>query len=164
MAYRVAAVFAVLVVSVSAAADSPPPPPAPPQPAVTEPAANTRVFCDQSVTYQIADPASVPDSFRPYIGIFSDADWTPQLCAALIIENVQGDGTATITYVSGPIGSGSRTPGNIQHGTGIVRDGALQFQAADGSQFAFKPFYTDLAGRLTTAQGQTYEAVFKKTY
>jgi hypothetical protein len=157
MAYRVAVVLSVLLVSGSAAADSPPPPTP-----VTPP--NSRIFCDQTVTYQIADPNSVPESFRPYIGIFSDADWTPQLCAALIVENIQGDGTATITYVYGPIGSGSRTPGGSQHGTGIIRDGALQFQASDGSQFAFKPFYTDLAGRLTTPQGQTYDAVFKKTY
>jgi hypothetical protein len=158
MAYRVAIALSVLLVSASAAADSPPPPPSP------QPPPNSRVFCDQTVTYQIADPAAVPESFRPYIGIFSDADWTPQLCAALIVENVQGDGTAQITYIYGPIGSGSRTPGGVQHGTGIVRDGALQFQASDGSQFAFKPFYTDLSGRLTTPQGQIYEAVFKKTY
>ena len=50
------------------------------------------------------------------------------------------------------------------HGTGIVKDGALLFQNADGSQYAFKPYYSDLAGRWTAPKGQTYDAIFKKTY
>ena len=54
--------------------------------------------------------------------------------------------------------------GGVLHGTGIVRDGELRFQNNDGSQYSFKPFYADLAGRLTTPQGQSYEAIFKKTY
>jgi hypothetical protein len=51
----------------------------------------------------------------------------------------------------------------ILHGTGIIRDGELRFQNSDGSQFAFRPLYADLGGRLSTPQGQSYEAVFKKT-
>ena len=122
------------------------------------------MFCGQNVPASVADPGSVPETYRSFIGIWSDAAWTPQLCAALIVETVTGDGTATITYAFGPIGSGNRAPGGILHGTGIVRDGELRFQNNDGSQYSFKPFYADLAGRLTTPQGQTYEAVFKKTY
>ena len=49
------------------------------------------------------------------------------------------------------------------HGSGVIRDGELRFQNSDGSQFAFRPLYADLAGRLTTPQGQSYEAIFKKT-
>ena len=109
-------------------------------------------------------PCSRPGVHRPLIGIWSDAAWTPQLCAALIVETVAADGTATITYAFGPIGSGNRAPGGVLHGTGIVRDGELKFQNNDGSQYAFKPFYADLAGRLTTPQGQSFDAVFKKTY
>ena len=128
------------------------------------PPAQSRVFCGQNVPASVADPGSVPEIYRSFIGIWSDAAWTPQLCAALIVETVTGDGTATITYAFGPIGSGNRAPGGILHGTGIVRDGELRFQNNDGSQYVFKTFYADLAGRLTTPQGQTYEAVFKKTY
>ena len=43
-----------------------------------------------------------------------------------------------------------------------LRDGELRFQNSDGSQFAFRPFYADLEGRLTTPQGQEYQAIFKK--
>ena len=137
------------------------PPPAPAQP----PAASAgRVFCDQTVSAQPAKPASVPDQYRPYVGIFSDADWNPQTCAALVVENVGADGTATITYVFGPIGSGSKTPGGVLHGTGVVKDGALLFQNTDGSQYAFQPFYSDLAGKWTTPKGQAYEAVFKRAF
>ena len=76
---------------------------------------------------------------------------------------VQPDGTASIVYVYGPIGSNNRRPGGVLHGTGIIRDGELRFQNSDGTQFAFRPLYADLDGRLTTPQGQSYQAVFKKT-
>lgn len=123
-----------------------------------------RDFCGQSVTPQPASLASVPEGFRQFVGIFSDAAWNPQLCAALIVENVGSDGTATITYVFGPNNSGGKPPGGVLHGTGIVKDGALLFQNADGSQYAFKPFYSDLAGRWTDPKGQVYEAIFKRAF
>ena len=132
--------------------------------AAPAPAAAGRVFCDQTVTAQPADPASVPQDDRAFAGIFSDADWNPQTCAALVVEAIAPDNTATITYVFGPLGAGSRTPGGVLHGTGIVKDGSLLFQNSDGSQYAFKPYYVDLAGRWTTPQGQTYQAIFKRTY
>jgi hypothetical protein len=129
-----------------------------------QPAPPGRVFCEQTVTAQPANPASVSESYRPFVGIFSDADWTPQLCAALVVENITPDGTATITYAFGPIASGSKVAGGVLHGTGIVKDGALLFQNSDGSQYAFQPFYSDLAGRWTTPKGQTYEAIFKRAF
>jgi len=139
---------------------------APPAATAPEPAAppSGRVFCGQSVTYRLADPAAIPELFRQFVGVWSDAEWTAQLCAALIVENVQTDGTATITYVFGPLGANARAAGGVLHGTGIVHDGVLLFQNRDGSQYAFKPFYADLSGRYTTPQRQSYEAVFKKTY
>jgi hypothetical protein len=127
----------------------------------TEPAG--RVFCEQPVAVQLADPGAVPERFRPFVGIWSDASWTPQLCAALIVERVTPDGTAAIVYVFGPMSANPRGPRGILHGTGIIRDGELRFQNSDGSQFAFQPLYADLGGRLSTPQGQHYEAVFKKT-
>lgn len=148
----------------------PPAAPAPPT-AIGPPAAaaadmappTARIFCDQPVTVHIADPDAVAPPYRPFVGLWSDAAWTPQLCAALIVENVAADGTATIVYAFGPMGSNQRTPGGVLHGTGIIRDGELRFQNSDGSQFAFRPLYADLDGRLTTPQGQTYQAIFKKT-
>jgi hypothetical protein len=143
----------------------PPPTQAEPAPALAPaPSPTARVFCGQSVAYRLADAASVPEPYRFYVGIFSDAAWTPALCAALIVETVRGDGAATITYVFGPMASGGKTQGGVLHGAGIVKDGALLFQNSDGSQYAFKPFYSDLAGSWTTPKGQTYDAVFKKTY
>jgi hypothetical protein len=122
-----------------------------------------RVFCEQPVAVQLADLGTVPERFRPFVGIWSDASWTPQLCAALIVERVTQDGTAAIVYVFGPMSANPRGPRGILHGTGIIRDGELRFQNSDGSQFAFQPLYADLGGRLSTPQGQHYEAVFKKT-
>lgn len=143
----------------AAPALAPPGPIAPP----AAPAAS-RVFCNQDVTYHLADPAAVPARYRQYLGIFSDAAWTPAICAALIVENVQGDGTAMITYVFGPMGSGGKPAGGVLHGTGVVKDDALLFQNADGSQYQFKPYYTDLAGHWATPTGQSYDSVFKKAY
>lgn len=168
MVYRAAAVLMALT-SGTALAQQPTPlvptpdqpsPPAPAQPAETP----SRVFCGQTVTYHLADPAAVPEPHRPFIGLWSDAAWTPQLCAALIVENVTGDGTATITYAFGPMGSGNQKQGGVLHGTGIVQDGELKFQNNDGSQYGFKPFYADLVGHMTTAKGDNYEAIFKKTF
>jgi hypothetical protein len=123
----------------------------------------TREFCGQSVSYALADRDSIPERYRAFVGIWSDASWTPQICAALIVQNVRPDGTASILYVFGPMSSNARAAGGILRGTGIVRDGELRFQNSDGSQFAFRPLYADLDGRLTTPGGQTYQAVFKKT-
>jgi hypothetical protein len=130
-------------------------------PAMSPPA--ERVFCAQQVSVQLADPADAPERYRHFIGVFSDAAWTPQLCAALIVESVTADGIARIVYAFGPMGASDPVPGGVLHGTGIVKDGELRFQNSDGSQFAFRPVYGDLDGRLTTPQGQTYEAMFKKT-
>jgi hypothetical protein len=94
--------------------------------------------------------------------MWSDAAWTPQLCAALVVEDVAPDGTARIVYAFGPMSNGQGA-GGVLHGTGVIRDGELRFQNSDGSQFAFRPNYSDLDGRLTTPQGQTQQAVFKKT-
>lgn len=125
--------------------------------------ATQRIFCDQPVAIHFADPATLSQRYRQFVGIWSDAAWTPQLCAALIVESVQPDGTASILYVYGPMGSNNRRPGGVLHGTGIIRDGELRFQNSDGTQFAFRPLYADLDGHLTTPQGQSYQAVFKKT-
>lgn len=149
-----------------------PPPPAAAAsgaPAMSAPmsAPAERVFCEQPVTAQVAELGAVAQPYRPFVGIWSDASWTPQLCAALIVENVTPDGTATILYLFGPMGSNVRgtggAPGGILHGTGIIRDGELRFQNSDGSQFAFRPLYADLDGRLTTPKDQNYHAIFKKT-
>jgi len=148
---------------VAAPPDEPAAPPAPPAAPAQTPSAG-RDFCGQSVVAQPADPRSIAERYRSFVGIFSDAAWNPQLCAALIVENVSGDGTATITYAFGPIASGSKIAGGVLHGTGVVKDGALLFQNTDGSQYAFQPFYSDLAGRWTTPKGQTYEAIFKRAF
>ena len=47
---------------------------------------------------------------------------------------------------------------------GIIRDGELRFQNSDGSQYAFRPLYSDLDGHYTTPQGQGYQAIFKKSF
>jgi len=122
-----------------------------------------RVFCEQEVTFELTDRDAVAERFRPFVGIWSDASWTPQLCAALIVENVAPDGTATILYIFGPMGSNTRAAGGVLHGTGIIRDGELRFENSDGSQFAFRLVYADLDGHLTTPKNQSYQAIFKKT-
>jgi hypothetical protein len=136
-------------------------------PAQTPPAAEAplsgRVFCQQSVDFRLADRASVPERFRRFLGVWSDAAWDARTCAALIVSDVKPDGTAAISYVYGPLGSSAPAPGGVLHGTGVVRDGELRFQNSDGTQFAFKPDIVDLQGRLTTPNGQTFTATFKRT-
>lgn len=132
-------------------------------PAAAEAAQSGRVFCEQSVSYRVAVPASVPESYRRFLGVWSDAAWDANTCAALIVEDIQPDGTASIIYVYGPLGSSAPVPGGTLHGTGIIRDGELRFQNSDGTQFAFRPAIVDLAGHMTTPKGETYEAAFKKT-
>jgi hypothetical protein len=134
-----------------------------PASALAQPPATERVFCEQPIGVRLADPAAVAERYRPFVGIWSDASWTPTLCAALVVESVSADGAATIQYVFGPMGAGLRGPGGLLRGTGIIQDGELRFQNSDGSQFVFRPIYADLSGRLTTPRGETHEAIFKKT-
>jgi hypothetical protein len=143
-----------LLIAGPAAAQAPPP---------VAQAQSGRIFCDQNVSYRIADPATVPEPYRRFLGAWSDAAWNPNSCAALIVDNVDPEGTASITYVYGPLGSNTRTPGGTLNGTGIIRDGELRFQNSDGTQFAFRPGIVDLVGHMTTPNGPTYEATFKKT-
>jgi hypothetical protein len=135
-------------------------------PAQTPPAAEApsgRVFCAQNVDFRLADRASLPQRLRRFLGVWSDASWDARTCAALIVTDIHPDGTASILYVYGPLGSSAPAAGGVLHGTGVIRDGELRFQNSDGTQFAFKPGIVDLEGRLTTPKGQTFAATFKRT-
>jgi hypothetical protein len=131
-------------------------------PPVTEPQSG-RVFCEQNVSYRVADPATVAEPYRRFLGAWSDAAWDASTCAALIVDNVDPNGTASIIYIYGPLGSSARVAGGTLHGTGVIRDGELRFQNSDGTQFSFRPGIADLIGRMTTPNGQSFEASFKKT-
>jgi hypothetical protein len=138
---------------------SPPPqqsPPAPEQPP-------SRTFCDANVTYNLADPASIPEQYRRFVGVWSDAAWDAKTCAALIVEDVKPDGTASIIYIYGPEGSGSAVPAGVLHGTGVIRGEQLRFQNSDGSQFAFRPGLVDMNGHWINPQGESFQATFKST-
>jgi len=132
-------------------------------PAPPEPEAG-RVFCEQSVSYRLADPSTVPEPYRRFLGAWSDAAWDANTCAALIVDDVRPGGAASIIYVFGPMGSSARVPGGVLHGSGIIRDDELRFQNSDGTQFAFRPAIADLVGHMTTPKGQTYQADFKKAF
>ena len=123
-----------------------------------------RVFCEQSVSYGLADPSAVPESYRRFLGAWTDAAWDANTCAALVVDDVKPDGTASIIYVYGPLGPNAHVTGGILHGTGVIRDDELSFQNSDGTQFYFRPAIADLAGHMTTPNGQTYQATFKKTF
>src|SRR5260370_41979580 len=86
-----------------------------------------RFFCDQSITYRIAAPATVPEPYRGFLGAWSDAAWDANTCAALIVENVDPDGTASIIYAYGPLGSSARiTGGTIAERRIIGKRGATR--------------------------------------
>jgi hypothetical protein len=123
-----------------------------------------RVFCEQDVSYRLADTATVAEPYRRFLGVWSDAAWDANTCAALIVENVDPDGTVSVIYVFGPLGSSAHGPGGVLHGTGVIRNDELRFQNSDGTQFAFRPGIADLIGRITKPNGQSYEAAFKKTF
>jgi len=136
---------------------------APPPVAETEPPPG-RVFCEQNVSYRLADPSTIPESYRRFLGAWTDAAWDADTCAALIVDDVKPDGTASIIYVFGPMGSNTRVSGGVLNGTGIIHDDELRFQNSDGTQFTFRPAIADLIGQMTTPKGQTYQATFKKTF
>jgi hypothetical protein len=123
-----------------------------------------RIFCEQTISYRIADPSTVPEPYRRFLGPWSDAAWDANTCAALVVTEVQPDGTASIIYVYGPLGPSARVPGGVLHGTGIIRDDELRFQNSDGTQFTFRPAIADLVGQMTKPNGQASQSVFKKTF
>lgn len=148
---------ALLLVAASAAAAQPLPPAAP-QPA------NARFFCGQSVGVALTPPAQVPRAYRRFLGVWSDAAWGPNACAALVVESIDRTGTAKILYIYGPLDASGPRPGGVLRGTGIIRGGALRFQNSDGTQFAFRPEIADLTGRMTTPRGDSFTAIFKKSF
>src|SRR6202045_2854246 len=156
MLRRPGALSCVALLSARAAMAQVPPPVAEPQPG--------RGFFEQTITYRRADPSSIPEPYRRFLGPWSDAAWDANTCAALVVTEVQPDGTAAIIYVYGPLGPSTRVPSGVLHGTGIIRDDELRFQNSDGTQFAFRPAISDLVGQLTKPNGQTYRSEFKKTF
>jgi hypothetical protein len=115
------------------------------------------------VAFDLADPSSVPDQYRRFVGVWSDAAWDVRTCAALIVPEVKPDGTASIIYIYGPEGSDSTEPGAVLHGTGVIRDGELRFQNSDGSQYAFRPGIVDMIGHWINPKGESFQATFKQT-
>jgi hypothetical protein len=156
---------AAMAQEVSSPTGSPPAaqmvPPQEPQPSAEQPP--SRVFCDQNVIYHLASTDSVPEQYRRFLGVWSDAAWDPKTCAALIVQDVKPDGAASIIYVYGPEGSSSTVPGAILHGTGIIRDDELRFQNNDGSQYAFRPGLVDMSGHWINPKGESFQATFKAT-
>lgn len=137
----------------------------PPAPAEQPPA---RVFCDQNVAVRLDDPASAPDQYRRFIGVWSDAAWDARTCAALIVQHVEPDGKASIAYIYGPEGSRSTVTGAILRGIGVIKDGELRFQNSDGSQYAFRPRLVgtevvDMVGHWINPKGDSFQATFKQT-
>ncbi len=171
----------VLFAAAAAKAQAPAPPAAPPaqllppprpaeeqsQPAQQSPPGQeqppVRTFCDENVAYHLADPASVPEQYRRFVGVWSDAAWDAKTCAALIVEDVKPDGTASIVYIYGPEGSGSAVQGAVLHGTGVIRGDQLRFQNSDGSQYAFRPGLVDMIGHWINPKGESFQATFKST-
>ena len=156
MIRRSIALSSLSLLAATSAAPQPPPP-------LGEPQAG-RVFCEQSVSYRIADPSTVPEPSRRFLGVWSDAAWDANTCATLVVDDVKPDGTASIIYVYGPLSANSHVAGGVLHGTGIISDDELRFQNSDGTQFSFGPAIADLVGHMTTPNGQTYQAAFKKTF
>jgi hypothetical protein len=121
------------------------------------------VFCQQNVTYHLADRALVPQQYRRFVGMWSDAAWDIKTCAALIVQDVKPDGAASIIYVYGPQGSNSPVTGAVLRGTGVIRGDQLRFQNSDGSQYAFRPGLVDLVGHWIDPKGESFQATFKAT-
>ncbi len=105
----------------------------------------------------------MPDQYRRFIGVWSDAAWDAKTCAALIVEDVKPDGIASIIYVVGPQGSKSPVSEAVLHGTGSIRAGELRFQNTDGSQYAFRPGLVDMVGHWVNPNGESFQATFKQT-
>jgi hypothetical protein len=168
---RAVAPFCLTLLTVATALAQAPAPPigGPPAAVPQSPAPQTsemqpgRVFCEQNVSFQLPDPSTIPEHFRRFVGVWSDAAWDAHTCAALIVRDVKGDGTASIIYVFGPQGTGTVGPGGVLHGTGVIRDDELRFQNSDGSQFAFRPGIVDMTGHLISPKGESFEATFKQT-
>jgi hypothetical protein len=98
------------------------------------------VFCEQNVSYRVAEVSTVPEPYRRFLGVWSDAAWDANTCAALIVDNDR-DGTASIILSTGRWDRRAVPP--ILHGTGVIRDGE-PFQIPT-ARFAFAGI-VDLVG------------------
>lgn len=92
-------------------------------------------LCDVAVAYNIYPPAAgVPDNVRAFSGLWT-GKWDYGLCAALIVESVQANGTASLIYINGSLG-GERS----------IKPGATRFIGKiDGNKLTngLKDYYTE---------------------
>src|SRR6516162_9925837 len=67
-----------------------------------------REICEQSVSYRLADPSTISESYRRCLGVWSDAAWDADTCATLIVEDVKPHTAESNIYVYGPLGASTR--------------------------------------------------------
>lgn len=114
--------------------------------------------CDQRLEYALAAPApGAPAEARAFSGVWAgnwaygafDESMGP-LCAALVVESVEADGTARVLYIWGK-NENTRTPGNSRH-TARIGGGALSWTEGRTS-FTFQMSGAGLSGTRRSSEG-----------
>ena len=124
--------------------------------------AQTIKGCEQTIQYNLVPPAAdVPAAFSAFSGAWL-GNWSGKLCSALIVEQIDKDGTVRAKYMYGTYKDWNITKAGIFPTTGKIVNGVLTFrQRNDTVTVEYRVTSpTELSGAYT-AQTQE-QGVFKR--
>jgi hypothetical protein len=122
---------------------------------------SSATLCGRSIDYAV-DATGVLDPFRSFLGVWTGAAWNSRICGGLIVEGVDNDGAARITYVYGPL-PGAQFPWKRQTPSAQIRNGQLMFQDEEGGTFTFRLNEQHvLNGHFASTGGDVLDAVLTR--
>jgi len=117
------------------------------------------VLCGRTVPIELQTPGT---DEMGLVGVWSGGRWNANVCGALVVETVSGNGKAQVTYIYGPTGPQSRMPWNALRRIALVSGGELTFVDDQGGHFAFRMQGGVLSAEFTDTRGRSLHAVFNK--
>jgi hypothetical protein len=122
---------------------------------------SSTVICGHPISYVI-DATGATEPYRSFLGVWTGAAWNSRICGGLIVQSVDNNGSASITYVYGPL-PGVQFPWKRQSPNALIRYGQLTFQDEENGNFTFRLAEQNvLHGHFVSVRGVTLDAVLTR--
>jgi hypothetical protein len=118
-------------------------------------------ICGKSVDFVI-EATGVPEAYRGFLGVWTGAAWNSRVCGGLIVRRVEGDGTADVMYIYGPL-PGESFPWRAQHPAATISSRKLSFTDEEGGSFIFSQTYDNtLHGFFSSRDGSNLDTILTR--
>ena len=122
---------------------------------------SSTMICGRPVSY-IVDGTGATEPYRSFLGVWSGAAWNSRICGGLIVQSIDADGTAHVTYIYGPL-PGAQFAWKSQSPAAFIRYGQLGFTDEEGGTFTFRLDQPNvLRGHFVSIRGVTLDAVLSR--